>query len=89
MTTHMPIGEAARQICVKVPTIRHYERIGAFARPTAQRGQPSPIRRRRLSAPQRIASLTALETELERMVASCSHGRVDQCRVIEALELTL
>ena len=32
---------------------------------------------------QRIASLTALKAELERMVASCAHGSVDQCRVIE------
>jgi DNA-binding transcriptional MerR regulator len=34
---------------------------------------------------QRIASLTALKTELERMVAGCAHGRVDECRVIEIL----
>jgi len=34
---------------------------------------------------QRIASLTALKAELERMVASCAHGSVDQCRVIEIL----
>jgi hypothetical protein len=34
----------------------------------------------------RIASLTALKAELQRMVTSCSHGRVDQCRVIEALK---
>jgi hypothetical protein len=33
----------------------------------------------------RIASLTSLKAELQRMVTSCSHGRVDQCRVIEAL----
>jgi hypothetical protein len=34
---------------------------------------------------QRIANLTALKAELQRMVTGCSHGRVDQCRVIEAL----
>lgn len=34
---------------------------------------------------QRITSLTALKAELERMVASCAHGTVDQCRVIEIL----
>lgn len=33
----------------------------------------------------RIASLTALKAELERMVAGCAHGRVDECRVIEIL----
>jgi hypothetical protein len=31
----------------------------------------------------RIASLTAFEAELERMVASWAHGRVAECRVIE------
>jgi DNA-binding transcriptional MerR regulator len=34
---------------------------------------------------QRIASLTALKAELKRMIASCAHGTVDQCRVIEIL----
>lgn len=34
---------------------------------------------------QRIASLTALKAELERMVAGCAHGRVAECRVIEVL----
>jgi DNA-binding transcriptional MerR regulator len=34
---------------------------------------------------QRIASLRALEAELERMVGKCSHGRVAECRVIEVL----
>ena len=33
----------------------------------------------------RIASLTALKRELERMIVGCKNGRVDQCRVIEAL----
>jgi DNA-binding transcriptional MerR regulator len=42
-------------------------------------------RARLVEVEQRIASLTALKAELQRMVTSCSHGRVDQCRVIEAL----
>ncbi|ODT76352.1 MAG: MerR family transcriptional regulator [Pelagibacterium sp. SCN 64-44] len=33
----------------------------------------------------KIASLTALQQELERMVAGCSDGRVETCRVIEIL----
>ena len=33
----------------------------------------------------RIARLQALEAELARMVAACSHGRVAECRVIEVL----
>jgi hypothetical protein len=34
---------------------------------------------------QRIASLSALKAELQTMIEGCSHGRVDQCRVIEVL----
>jgi len=34
---------------------------------------------------QRIASLTALRAELQRMVEGCAHGRVAECRVIEIL----
>ena len=34
---------------------------------------------------QRIRSLKALQSELELMVEGCSHGRVDECRVIEVL----
>ena len=33
----------------------------------------------------RIERLKALETELKRMVAECGHGRVCDCRIIEAL----
>lgn len=42
------------------------------------RGRLDEVRRR-------IASLKALEQELERMVGECSHGRVAECRVIEVL----
>jgi len=40
---------------------------------------------RLIDVEQRIASLTALKGELERMVEGCSHGRVENCRVIEIL----
>lgn len=33
----------------------------------------------------RIRSLMALKAELDRMVEGCSHGRVEDCRVIEIL----
>jgi DNA-binding transcriptional MerR regulator len=33
----------------------------------------------------RIASLSALKSELERMIAGCAHGKVNQCRVIEVV----
>ena len=34
---------------------------------------------------QRIASLTALQAELQAMVENCRHGRLADCRVIEVL----
>jgi DNA-binding transcriptional MerR regulator len=34
---------------------------------------------------QRIATLNVLKTELQRMIAECSRGRVAECRVIEVL----
>lgn len=33
----------------------------------------------------RMIRLAALRSELERMIAACSGGRVEQCRIIEAL----
>ena len=37
------------------------------------------------SVERRIASLTALRAELQRMVEGCAHGHVATCRVIEIL----
>jgi DNA-binding transcriptional MerR regulator len=34
---------------------------------------------------QRLGSLNALKVELEMMIEGCRHGRVDRCRVIQAL----
>lgn len=49
-------------------------------------GTADAIAKARLSeVRQRIRSLTALQSELELMVEGCSHGRVDECRVIEVL----
>ncbi|MFT0859959.1 MerR family transcriptional regulator [Ancylobacter sp. G4_0304] len=42
-------------------------------------------RERLVEVERRIASLTALRAELERMVEGCSHGHVCDCRVIEIL----
>lgn len=130
MTEAVPIGTAARQSGVKVPTIRYYEGIGllpapvrteanrrlygpadmrrlAFIRHARELGfeveairtllalQDNPsqsceaadgiARARLVEVRQRIASLTALQAELERMVDECACGRVADCRVIETL----
>jgi DNA-binding transcriptional MerR regulator len=42
-------------------------------------------RERLMEVEQRIASLSALKTELKRMIESCRRGRVKDCRVIEVL----
>ncbi|MCJ8144393.1 helix-turn-helix domain-containing protein [Ancylobacter sp. A5.8] len=42
-------------------------------------------RERLIEVERRIASLSALRAELERMVEGCSHGHVGECRVIDIL----
>jgi len=42
-------------------------------------------RARLVEVKEKIASLKALEAELERMVDGCSHGRVENCKVIDIL----
>jgi DNA-binding transcriptional MerR regulator len=42
-------------------------------------------RARLVDVEERITSLSALKVELQTMIEGCSHGRVDHCRVIEAL----
>lgn len=42
-------------------------------------------RERLIDVENRIARLTALKSELQRMLEGCAHGRVDECRVIEIL----
>lgn len=45
----------------------------------------SIARRRLKDVEARIAGLSALKGELERMIEGCGHGTVAECRVIEAL----
>lgn len=42
-------------------------------------------RRHLLEVDRRIAQLSTLRSELRRMIEECGHGRVCECRVIEAL----
>ena len=126
----VPIGEAARQTGLKVPTIRYYEQIDLLpapprtegnrrlygaaelrrlsfirharelgfeiedirellamtAEPQASCHQADSIARSHLcEIERRIASLQALRRELKRVIAECGHGRVCECKIIEAL----
>jgi DNA-binding transcriptional MerR regulator len=130
MIQKIPIGTAAKQSGVKVPTIRYYEQIGllpaprrteanrrlydgtdlrrlTFIRHARELGfeveairallrlQDNPdqscaaadviARKRLIEVEQRITSLSALKTELKRMIEGCRRGRVKECRVIEVL----
>ncbi len=42
-------------------------------------------RRHLLEVDRRIGQLSTLRDELQRMIVECGHGRVSECRVIEAL----
>lgn len=42
-------------------------------------------RRQLVDVERRLAGLNAVRTELRRMVAQCSHGVMDECRVIQTL----
>jgi hypothetical protein len=43
------------------------------------------VRRQLEQVEQRLARLTVLKAELERMIEQCAGGRVRDCRIIEAL----
>lgn len=74
----------ARELGFEIDAIRAL--LALQDRPDQSCAAADRIARARLSeVRRRIAGLTALKAELERMLASCSRGRVDQCRVIEAL----
>lgn len=62
------------------------ELVGLTDRPEADCALADRIARRHLDAvDRRIGQLQALRSELARMIGECSHGRVADCRVIEAL----
>lgn len=74
----------ARQLGFEVDAIR--ELLALNARPDLPCAEVDVIARRHLAEVDgRIERLTALRSELSRMVDECGHGRVGECRVIEVL----
>lgn len=74
----------ARELGFEVETIR--ELLELQDRPDHSCDSVHTIGAKRLvEVRRRIESLRSLETELERILSSCSRGVVDDCRVIEAL----
>jgi DNA-binding transcriptional MerR regulator len=74
----------ARELGFEVEAIR--ELLALSEQPDQSCGEADRIARRHMiEVERRIAQLTALRTELQRMVSECSHGRVGECRVIQVL----
>lgn len=74
----------ARELGFEVDDIR--ELLAMTEQPQASCHQADSIALAHLAeVDRRIASLQALRGELSRMVEECGHGRVCDCRIIEAL----
>ena len=74
----------SRELGFEIDDIR--ELLAMAAQPQSSCHQVDSIANNHLiEIDRRIASLTALKAELSRMVAECGHGRVCDCRIIEAL----
>ena len=74
----------ARELGFEIAAIR--ELLAMSEQPDQSCAQADRIARRHMGeVDRRIGQLTALRTELQRMVDACGHGRVGDCRVIETL----
>jgi DNA-binding transcriptional MerR regulator len=74
----------SRELGFEIDDIR--ELLEMAAQPQSSCHQADSIAQNHLiEIDKRIASLTALKAELSRMVEECGHGRVCDCRIIEAL----
>jgi Cu(I)-responsive transcriptional regulator len=74
----------ARDLGFEIDDIR--ELLTMAAQPQSSCHQVDSIANNHLvEIERRIASLTALKRELSRMIEECGHGRVCDCRIIEAL----
>lgn len=74
----------ARELGFEIEDIR--ELLAMTAEPQASCHQADSIAQNHLAEiDRRIERLQALRGELQRMVSECGHGRVCDCRIIEAL----
>lgn len=74
----------ARQLGFELEAIRAL--LSLQGDPAQSCAAADTIARARLAeVEQRITSLTALRSELQRMIGECAHGRVLDCRVVEVL----
>ena len=74
----------ARELGFEVDDIR--ELLAMAAEPQASCHQADSIAMNHLrEVDQRIARLTALRKELERMIEECGHGHICDCRIISVL----
>lgn len=74
----------ARDLGFGLPAIRELLELGNA--PDAPCAHADEIAKRQLEqVEEKIAQLTGLQTELNRMVEQCQHGQVSDCRVIEIL----
>ena len=74
----------ARELGFEVDNIR--ELLAMYEQPQASCHQADSIAKAHLAeVDRRIASLTALRMELQRMIDECGHGRICDCRIIEVL----
>lgn len=74
----------ARELGFEVDAIR--ELLTLAAQPERSCEEVDVIARHHLAeVERRIERLNALKGELSRMIGACSHGRVEECRVIEVL----
>ena len=74
----------ARELGFEVEAIR--ELLTLSAQPEKSCDDVDRIARHHLlEVDRRIGRLTALRSELRRMIVECDHGRVSDCRVIETL----
>lgn len=75
----------ARELGFEIEAIRTL--LDLQGRPDMPCATADAIARQHLSdVERRIEGLRALKAELSRMITSCQHGRVADCRIIEALQ---